>query len=82
VRPGSGGSPNVALLSAYPAYDMPAEARMRPRNWRAVRLGTLTGSALAITGNPHSKARPAATAAHLGETRTLTNILAARPLAG
>jgi len=56
---------DVALLSAYPAQDSPAEARMRARSWLAVSAGTLTGSALAITGNPQSRATPAATTAHL-----------------
>jgi len=35
---------------------------MRPRSWLAVSLGTLAGSALAITGNPQSRARPTSTA--------------------
>ena len=47
---------------------------MRPRSWLAVSAGTLTGSALAITGSPQSRARPTATAAHLRAPRTLTKI--------
>ena len=38
---------------------------MRPRSWLAVSVGTLTGSALAMTGSPHNTARPRPTAAHL-----------------
>src|SRR5437870_5645168 len=49
---------------------------MRPRSWPAVSVGRLTGSALAIAGNPHSRARPTATAAHLRTTWSLTKILA------
>src|ERR1700745_1933908 len=37
---------------------------MRALSWLAVSCGTLTGSALAITGSPQSRATPAATAAH------------------
>ena len=49
---------------------------MRPRSWLAVSGGTLTGSALAITGSPQSRARPTATTAHLRMPRTFTKILA------
>ena|SRR5580704_8358644 len=55
---------------------------MRPRSWLAVSAGTLTGSALAITGSPQSTARPTATAAHLCAPRILTKIPARRLLAG
>ena len=55
---------------------------MRPRSWLAVSAGTLTGSALAITGSPQSRARPTATTAHLRTPRTLTKILARGLLAG
>jgi hypothetical protein len=41
---------------------------MRARSWPAVSAGTLAGSALAITGSPHSTAMTAATAAHLRMT--------------
>ena len=55
---------------------------MRPRSWLAVSAGTLTGSALAITGSPQSRARPTATTAHLRAPRTFTKILARGLLAG
>ena len=55
---------------------------MRPRSWLAVSAGTLTGSALAITGSPQSTARPTATTAHLRAPRTLTKIPARGSLAG
>jgi len=55
---------------------------MRPRSWLAVSAGTLTGSALAITGSPQIRARPTATTAHLRTPRTFTKILATGPLAG
>lgn len=55
---------------------------MRPRSWLAVSGGTLTGSALAITGSPQSRTRPTATTAHLRMPRTFTKILARGLLAG
>src|SRR5438876_12016777 len=55
---------------------------MRARSWLAVSLGTLTGSALAITGSPHSKATPAATTAHRRTIWILSKILASRLLVG
>src|SRR5712691_5416865 len=55
---------------------------MRPRSWPAVSAGTLTGSALAITGSPQSRARPAATTAHLLTLRTFTKIPAELLLVG
>jgi hypothetical protein len=54
---------------------------MRPRSWLAVSAGTLTGSALAITGSPQSRARPTATTAHLRAPRTLTKMPARWSLA-
>jgi hypothetical protein len=51
---------------------------MRARSWLAVSWGTLTGSALAITGKPQSSATPAATSAHRRTTRIVTKILASR----
>ena len=53
---------------------------MRPRSWLAVSAGTLTGSALAITGNPHNKASPRTTTAHLRAAVFLTKIDAKRLL--
>ena len=47
---------------------------MRPRSWLAVSAGTLTSSALAITGSPHNKARPRATTDHLRAAAFLTKI--------
>ncbi len=64
LSPGSDGNPKVALLSAYPAKDSRAEARIRLRSWPAVTAGALTGRALAATGNAHRIARPPATSAH------------------
>jgi hypothetical protein len=49
---------------------------MRARSWLAVSRGTLTGSALAITGSPHSRATPAATTDHRRTTWIFTKILA------
>ena len=51
---------------------------MRARSWPAVSCGTLTGSALAITGSPQSRATPAATTAHRRTIRIVTKILASR----
>ena len=55
---------------------------MRARSWPAVSCGTLTGSALAITGNPQSRATPAATTAHRRTIRIVTKILTSRLLVG
>ena len=55
---------------------------MRARSWLAVSCGTLTGSALAITGSPQSRATPAATTAHRRTIWTFTKILASRLLVG
>ena len=55
---------------------------MRPRSWLAVSGGTLTGSALAITGKAQSSARPTATTAHRRTIWTFTRILARRLLVG
>ena len=55
---------------------------MRARSWPAVTRGTLTGSALAITGSPQSRATPAATTAHRRTIRIVTKILASRLLVG
>src|SRR5438067_2867656 len=55
---------------------------MRARSWLAVSLGTLTGSALAITGSPQSRAAPAATTAHRRTIWIFTKILASRLLTG
>ena len=61
---------------------MGADARMRPRSWLAVSPGTLTGSALAITGSPQSRARPTATTTHLRTIWIFTKILTKRSQAG
>src|SRR5436309_808435 len=55
---------------------------MRALSWPAVSWGTLTGSALAITGRPQSRATPAATTVHLRTTCDFTKILARRLLMG
>ena len=55
---------------------------MRARSWLAVSRGTLTGSALAITGSPQSRATPAATTAHRCTIWIFTKILASRLLVG
>src|SRR5438552_547581 len=55
---------------------------MRARSWLAVSGGTLTGSALAITGSPQSRATQAATTAHRRTIWIFTKILASRLLVG
>src|SRR5438034_10580471 len=55
---------------------------MRALSWLEVSRGTLTGSALAITGSPHSRATPAATTAHRRTIWIFTKILASRLLVG
>ena len=55
---------------------------MRARSWLAVSWGTLTGSALAITGSPQSRATPTATTAHRRTIWIFTKILASRLLSG
>jgi hypothetical protein len=55
---------------------------MRALSWLAVRCGTLTGSALAITGSPQSRATPATTTAHRRTIWIFTKILASRLLMG
>ena len=55
---------------------------MRARSWLAVSRGTLTGSALAITGSPQSRATPAATTAQRRTIWIFTKILASRLLMG
>jgi hypothetical protein len=54
---------------------------MRALSWPAVSCGTLTGSALAITGSPQSRATPAATTAHRRTIWIFTKIFASRLLA-
>src|SRR4029077_9375198 len=55
---------------------------MRALSWLAVSCGTLTGSALAITGSPQSRATPATTTAHRRTIWIFTKILASRLLGG
>jgi hypothetical protein len=55
---------------------------MSPRSWLAVSAGTLTGSALAITGSPQSRARPTATTSHLRAIWIFTKIPTRRSRAG
>src|SRR5579859_6057051 len=55
---------------------------MRARSWLAVSAGTLTGSALAITGSPQSRARPATTTAHRRRIWVFIETLARRPRGG
>src|SRR6266487_3225235 len=55
---------------------------MRARSWLAVSCGTLTGSALAITGSPQSTATQAATTAHRRTIWIFTKILASWLLVG
>ena len=55
---------------------------MRPRSWLAVSPGTLTGSALAITGSPQSRASPTATTTHPCTIWIFTKIPTKRSRAG
>ena len=55
---------------------------MRALSWLAVSCGTLTGSALAITGSPQSRPTPATTTAHRRTIWIFTKILASRLLVG
>ena len=50
--------------------------------WLAVSCGTFTGSALAITGSPQSRATPATTTVHRRTIWILTKIPASRLLMG
>src|SRR6478672_5632691 len=51
---------------------------MRVRSWVAVSWGMRTGSALAMTGRPQSRATPAITIAHRRTIWIVTKILASR----
>jgi hypothetical protein len=55
---------------------------MRALSWLAVSGGTLTGSALAITGSPQSRATLAVTTAQRRTIWIFTKILASRLLVG
>jgi hypothetical protein len=81
--PGYGGSTTAldGLAARIRTYGGRA-TRMRPRSWLAVSAGTLTGSALAITGNPQSRARPTATTAHLRTIWIFTKLLGGMILGG